>query len=106
MVDLEIFDPSEPTLLNCTRLCFMSILRKELTDIANEWNPHLLSQKRKNTPSGRLDIMYFLPYFYETIDRVISIKTPKTDKFINITSAVLSQFSDELGEFVEILLNE
>ena len=106
MVDLEIFDPSEPTLLDCARFCFMSILRKELTDIANEWNPYLLSQKRKNTPSGRLDIMYFLPHFYETTDRVISINTPKTDKFINITSAVLSQFSDELGEFAEILLNE
>ena len=43
MVDLEIFDPSEPALLDCIRFCFMSILQKELTYIANEWNRHLLS---------------------------------------------------------------
>ena len=28
------------------------------------------------------------------------------DEFINITSAVPSDFSDELGEFVETLMNE
>ena len=37
---------------------------------------------------------------------MISIKTPKTVKFINITRAVLSQFSDEFGEFAETLMNE
>ena len=36
MVDLEIFDPSEPALLDCIRFCFMSILQKELTYIAYE----------------------------------------------------------------------
>ena len=106
MVDLEIFDPSEPALLDCIRFCFINILRKELTDIANEWNPHLLSPKRNNIPSGRPDIMSFLPHFHGTTDRMISIRTPKTDKCINNTSAVLSQFSDELGEFAETLMNE
>ena len=58
MVDLEMFYPSEPALLDCIRFCFISILRKELTDIANEWNQHLLSsERRSNTPSGRPDIM-------------------------------------------------
>ena len=79
----------------------MSILRrKELTDITNEWNPHLLLPSRDNTLSGRSDIMFFLPHLYETTDRMISINTPKTDKFIN-TSAVPSGFSDELGEIAD-----
>ena len=63
MVDLGIFALGESALLDCIRLCFMSILRKELTDIANEWNRHLLSPNRNNTPSGRPDVIYFPPQF-------------------------------------------
>ena len=108
MVDLEIFDPRELTLLNCIRFCYISILRKELTDIANEWNPHLLSPNINNNPSGRPDIMYFLLHLYRTTDHMISINTFKTDKFIIIitTSAVPSDLSDEFGEFAETLMNE
>ena len=58
MVDLEIFDPSEPALLDCSRFCFMSTLLKELTDIVNEWDHHLLSPSRNNMPSSRPDVMY------------------------------------------------
>ena len=106
MVDLEIFYPSEPALLACIRFCFMSILRKELADIANEWNRHLLSPNRNNTQSGRPDVMYFLPHLYGTTDHMISIDTAETDEFIDITSAVPSDFSDEFGEFAGTLMNE
>ena len=106
MVDLEIFYPSEPALLACIRFCFMSILRKELADIANEWNRHLLSPNRNNTQSGRPDVMYFLPHLYGTTDHMISIDTAEVDDFIDITSAVPSDFSDEFVEFVGTLMNE
>ena len=87
MVDLKIFDTSEPDLLDCIRFCFMSILQKELADIANQWNYHLLSPNRNNTPSGRPDVMYFLPHLYDPYtDHIISIDTAETDKFIDITT--------------------
>ena len=60
----------------------------------------------ESTPSGRPDILYFLPYLYGIADRMISINTRKTDKFINVTSVVPSDFSDEFGEFAETLMNE
>ena len=84
----------------------MSILRKELTDIAKEWNCHLLSPNRNNTQSGRPDVMYFLHYLHGTTDQLISIDTAETDKFIDITSAATSDFPDEFGEFEETLVNE
>ena len=37
---------------------------------------------------------------------MISINTAETDKFIDITSAVTSDFSDESREFAETLMNE
>ena len=88
MVYLEKLDPSEPTLLVFARFYFMNILRKELTDIANEWNCHLLSSNRMGTTSARPDVMYFLPHLYGTTDHMISNDTAGTDKFIGITSAV------------------
>ena len=106
MVDSKIFDPSEPVLLDCIRFCFMSILRKELTDIANEWNYHLLSPNRNNTPSGRPDVMYFLPHPYGTTDHMISIDKAETNEFIDITSTVPSDISDEFGKFARTLMNE
>ena len=84
----------------------MSILQKELTYIANEWNRYLLSPNRNSRSSGTPDVIYFLPHLYGTIDHMISIDTAETDEFIDITSAVPSDFSDELGEFAGTLMNE
>ena len=106
MVDLEIFDPNEPTLLDCIRFCFISILRKELTDIGNEWNRHLLSPDRSNIPSLRPDFVYFPPHFYVITDHIISPDTAEIDKAIDITSAVPCDFFDEFGKFAETLMNE
>ena len=88
MVDLEIFDPRELTLLDCIRFCYISILRKELTDIANEWNPHLLSPNINNTPSGRPDIMYFLLHLYRTTDHMISINLSKPTNLLLLPPAL------------------
>ena len=106
MVDSEIFDPRETTLLDCIRFCFMSIRRKELTDIASEWNRHLLSPNKNNTPSGRPDVMYFLPHLYGTTGHMISIDAAETEEFIDFFSAVPFDFSDEFDEFAGALMNE
>ena len=106
MADLEKFDPSEPALLGFIRFCFMTILRKELTEITNEWNHYLLLSNKNNTSSGRSDVMYFLPHLHGTTDHTVSIDTAETDEFIDFTSAVLSDFSDEFGEFAETMMND
>ena len=100
MVDLEIFDPSVLTLLDCIRFWFMSILRQELKDTANEWNHHLLSPKRNNTASARPDVMNLLPpslWNYGPQDQHWQYRYRR---IYCITSAVVpSDFSDEFGEF-------
>ena len=84
----------------------MSILRKKLTDTASEWNSHLFSPNRNNAPSGSHDVMYFPPHLYGTKDHMIIIDTAGTYEFIDITSDVPSDFSDEFGEFARTLMNE
>ena len=62
--------------------------------------------KQKQMSSGRPDVMYLLPHFYGTTNHMISIATAGTDEFIDITSAVPSDFSDEFGEFAGTLMNQ
>ena len=50
--------------------------------------------------------MYFLPHIYGTTDLMISIDTAETDEFIDNTSAVRSDFSEEIDEFARTLMNE
>ena len=50
--------------------------------------------------------MYFLLHHYGTTYHIISNETAETHEFIIIVSAVSSDFSDEFGEFAEILINE
>ena len=91
MVDLKIFDTSEPDLLDCIRFRFMSILQKELADIANQWNYHLLSPNRNNTPSGRPDVVLSTPSLWphlQTTQLVLTLQKPTSllilphDKFL------------------------
>ena len=77
------------TCLDCIRFCFISILRKEHTGIANEGNPNLLLPNRNNTPFGRPGIIHFLPHIYVTTDRMISNNPRKTDRLNLATFAAV-----------------
>ena len=37
---------------------------------------------------------------------MISTNSPKTDKFVNITSSLPSDYSNEIAQFAETLMNE
>ena len=50
--------------------------------------------------------MYFLPHHCGTTYHIISNQTADTNEFIIIVSTVSSDFSDEFGEFAQILINE
>ena len=64
MVDLELYDPSDPAQVDGLRQCFMNILRNELYTVAAEWNHHIISKNINGGPNGRPDTMFFLPHLY------------------------------------------
>ena len=64
MVDLDLFSNDAPILLEAIRFGFMRLLRKELTEIASNWNGQIISSSRYQEPRGRPDTMYFLPHLY------------------------------------------
>ena len=64
MVDVDLFSNDHPVLLEAIRFCFMRLLRKELKEIASDWNVHIISSSLYQGPRERPDTMYFLPHLY------------------------------------------
>ncbi len=47
---------------DCLRLSFMDILKKELTQVAYEWNTHPIRPYRSGgSPPGVLEELFFMP---------------------------------------------
>ena len=52
MVDLELFNPASPVLVDCLKFCFIGVLRKELKEMAEEWNEHIISKSSNGGSSS------------------------------------------------------
>ena len=68
MVDLELFNPASRVLVDCLKFCFIGVFFKELKQMAEECNEHIISKSSNGWPSGRLDTMYFLPHLFDCQD--------------------------------------
>ena len=51
-----------PVHIQCLSYCFMSLLKEELYCVAQNWNLHKIRPTRNpDSPSGRPDVLYFVP---------------------------------------------
>ena len=51
-----------PVHTECLSYCFMSLLKEELYGVAQNWNLHKIRPTRNpDSPSGRPDVLYFVP---------------------------------------------
>lgn len=58
----------------CLKFCFMDILQSELHRVAEEWNVHRIRPSNNvETPSGKPEILYFVPGLVDTQDYVIPV---------------------------------
>ena len=99
LVDLELFDPPDPVQVNCLRFCSIELLREEVTEVATAWNQHTISHYRNGGPTGRPDIMFFLPHIYDTIDHLQYVSDEDIDEFQGVIGQLLDDFSDDFREF-------
>ena len=81
MVDLELFDPSDPVQVDCLRFCFIELSREEVTEVATAWNQPIISHHRNGGPTGRPHIMFFLPHTYDTTDHLQCVSDEDIDEF-------------------------
>ena len=104
LVDLGLFSIDDPVLVECIRLCYMELLRKELKLISADWNSHIISPSRYDGLRGRPDTMYFLPHLYDKEDFKIAIPEDEINDFYPAVTAQLHDPSLEFGEFARIVI--
>ena len=105
MVDLELYNSSNPIIVDCLRFCFMHIIRKELFSVANEWNQHLISKSRNSGPSGRPDSMFFLPHLFDAEDHLQDVDLDEVEEFYQSVTDMPRDFSEEFQEFAETVMS-
>ena len=96
MVDLELFNPASRVLVDCLKFCFIGILRKELKEMAEEGNEHIISKSSNGRPSGRSDSMYFLTHLFHYQDYSDPLEDDDTDEFLPVFEEIPSYYSVEL----------
>ena len=104
MVDLDLFSNDDPVLLEAMRFCFMRLLRKELKEIASDWNVHIISSSRYQGPRGRPDTMHFLPHLYNRQNLGTEVDNEEIDELYPSVTVELQDHSPEFGEFARTVL--
>ena len=99
LVDLTLFDTSDPVQVGCLRFYFIELFREEVTEVAIAWKQHITSHHRNGGPTGRPDIMFFSPHTYDTIDHLQYVRDEDNDKFQGVLGQLPDGFSDDFREF-------
>ena len=87
----------------------MHIIRKELDQVAELWNQHIISSSKfgnSSGPRGKTDCMYFLPHLYQTKDYKLEVELEEVEKFIDNVTIRPPDFSQEFKEFASFVMGE
>ena len=95
--------------VECLKFCFVLILRDELHRAAKLWNLHRIRPSTNmESPSGRPDVLFFLPCRAQGTTRPMSTWTnwilQRRDAAIDLHKVV--QCSDEFTQLTEIIMRE
>ena len=78
--DSGIYCDDNPIHVECLKFCFMKLIQDELKRIAEHWNVHNIRPTLNcECPSGRPDVLYFLPEIMVTVDYSTPIPADKMD---------------------------
>ncbi len=106
--DLNLFNDSDPIHIECIRFCFMQILRKELHQVAQLWNEHIISPSKfgnSSGPRGKPDCMFFLPHLYDTENYQVTIAFDELEE-LDHTAMCPADVTDEFNEFATCVMDE
>ena len=70
MRDAGVFDNSDPVHVECMRFCFTPVLQADLQRSVYLWNNHTIRyQNDRECPSGKPNMMYFVPEQFGSTDQ-------------------------------------
>ncbi len=78
--DSGVFDNSDPVHVECMRLCFTQVLQADLDRAVELWNNHnIRPQNNRECPSGKPNMMYFIPEHFGTTDQAKTLLFTEDD---------------------------
>ena len=91
------------------KFCFMHVIREELRKFAMQWNLHNIRPSRnEDSPSGRPDLLYFLPDMIGARDLMtpISVEVIEIAEQVCCTRSPEHGCSEEFFELVSLIMDE
>ncbi|KAL9959657.1 hypothetical protein ACROYT_G032997 [Oculina patagonica] len=82
---------------------------KELYQVAELWNQHIISSSKfgnSSGPRGRPDCMFFLPHLYGTDDFKVTFDEDEVEEFIDHSTMSPPDYSEDFKEFAQTIMNE
>ena len=104
LVDLELLNTDDPTVLDCLHYSFMGIIRDELNSVKEDCNTHIISRSHKSDPTGRPVCMYYLPHLYDKQDFVQRINKEEIEEFDSVIGELPSDFTIEFSAFARTVI--
>lgn len=85
----------------------MELLRKDINNVKNDWNVHIISKSRNNGPRGRPDVLYELPHLYGVNNCLIPTEPEEIDQFYpSVAEGSLNDVSTDFKEFAEHFMQQ
>ena len=69
MVESGAYNANNEFQLFCMRFCFVNVLQRDLDQVKEYWNCHLIRGSGYATVSGRPDVLYYLPENYDKVNQ-------------------------------------
>ena len=104
MIDLKLLNPAYRVLEDCLKFCFIGVLRKELKQMAEVWNEHIISKSSNGGPSGRPETMYSFPHLFDCQDYSDPLEDDDIEEFLPAVEKISPDYLAEFGEFADITM--
>ena len=104
MIDLKLLNSAYRVLEDCLKFCFIGVLRKELKEMAEVWNEHIISKSSNGGPSGRPETMYSFPHLFDCQDYSDPLEDDDIEEFLPAVEKISPDYLAEFGEFADITM--
>ena len=115
MRDIGLYKDDDPLQVECLRFCYMDVLRKELHQVAKEWNVHRIRPSSNDeSPPGKPDVLYSIPATTNTRSYIIAVQdddlevaeqlcreAPSSQQFSDLANIIMEANNLSMPESVE-----
>ena len=108
--DQGLYSDDDPVQVECLKFCFMPLIQGELDHVTQHWNlPKIRLSSNVESPSGRPDVLYFLPELSGSSSRGQDINMDDIEDIqdmLNMHVHRLSLRSEDFAELAGIIMND